>query len=102
MKKRVFLGLFGFMMIALFAIVPVLVPKAVGAEWPYAVLVANHTTDADVYMYVYTSAGKDEDCLSPGRSKRLLFQEDIHSVWVSAVTKGTDCHGPALEKFGTS
>jgi hypothetical protein len=47
-------------MIALFAIVPVLMPKAIGAEWPYAVLVANHTTDADVYMYVYTSAGKEE------------------------------------------
>ena len=102
MKKRAFFSLLGFTTIALFAIVPALIPKAIGADWPYAVLVANHTTDADVYMYVYTGASKEEDCLRPGLSKRLLFQESIRSVWVSAIAKGTDCHGPALEKFGTS
>ena len=77
-------------------------PKAVGDEWPYAVLVANHTADADVYMSVYTSAGKEEDCLSPGRSKRQLFEKAIHSVYVDVTAKGQDCKGPVLEKFGTS
>ena len=96
MKKRVFLGV----LVALFAIVPLL--KAVGQETPYAVLVANQTSDADVFMYVYTGGGKQEDCLAPYLSKRFLFQKDIRSMWIAVFAKGQNCKGPALEKFSTS